>query len=325
MAEDLKHINVSEIYEPEESLRKVDRTTEGYLGLVESIRLKGVMNPITVREVQDEEGKIIYGLVDGLQRLSASRDAGKESIPCHVIDVEEGKLLESQIIANVHKIETKPVEYSKAILKIIEGNPLLSREELATSLAKTPSWLSERLGLLKLTEEIAKLVDSGEIKLSNAYALAKLPPEEQPDFVDRALTMPPQQFTPTVNARVKEIRDAKRKGKDTGPAEFQPVPILRSRAEILQELEQSQLMPKLIKGIDNVADAFKMCLKWCLNLDPASAEMQKIKDEERKAEKKRQLEKSKVERTRKRAAEAAKKAADLKAEAEKLEKEEATA
>jgi ParB family chromosome partitioning protein len=102
----------------------------------------------------------------------------------------------------VHKIETKPVEYSKAILKIIEGNPLLSREELATSLAKTSSWLSERLGLLKLTEEIGKLVDSGEIKLSNAYALAKLPPEEQSDFVDRALTMPPQQFTPTVNARV---------------------------------------------------------------------------------------------------------------------------
>jgi ParB/RepB/Spo0J family partition protein len=127
MANDLKHVNIDEIFEPEESLRKVDRKHENYIGLVESIRLKGVMNPITVRELQDDKGETIYGLVDGLQRLSASRDAGKETIPCHVIDVEEGKLLESQIIANVHKIETKPVEYSKAILKIIEGNPLLSR------------------------------------------------------------------------------------------------------------------------------------------------------------------------------------------------------
>ena len=90
MTTELKHVNVSDIYEPEESLRKVDRTHEAYLGLVESIRLKGVMNPITVREVQNEDGETIYGLVDGLQRLSASRDAGEETIPCHVIDVEEG-------------------------------------------------------------------------------------------------------------------------------------------------------------------------------------------------------------------------------------------
>ena len=320
---DLKHINVSEIYEPEEGLRKVDRTKEDYLGLVESIRLKGVMTPITIRELKDEGGKTIYGLVDGLQRLNASRDAGLENIPCHIIDIEEGKLLESQIIANVHKIETKPVEYSKAILKIIEGNPLLSREELATSLAKTPSWLSERLGLLKLTDEIGAMVDSGEIKLSNAYALAKLPEEEQPNFVDRALTMPPQQFTPTVNARVKELRDAKRKGKNATPEEFQPVPILRGRAEILSELENGQLCPTLIKGIKDQGEVFKMALKWCLNLDPNSAEQQKVKDEERKEERKRVQEKGKAERTRKRAKEAAAKAEELKAEAEELEKAEA--
>lgn len=322
-SKDLKNIAVAEIYEPEDALRKVDRQSEAYLGLVESIRKDGVMNPISVRELEDPEdkSKTVYGLIDGLQRLNASRDAGLEEIPCHVLDIEEGKLLESQIIANVHKIETKPVEYSKAILRIIEANPMLSREELASTLSKTPSWLSERLGLLKLTDEIAKLVDDGEIKLSNAYALAKLPPEEQPDFVDRALTMSPQQFTPTVNARVKELRDAKRKGQDAKPEEFQPVPILRGRAEIIAELENSQLVGSLIKGISDPKEAFQMALKWSLNLDPVSAENQKVKDEERKAERKRQAEKSAIERKRKKAEEAAKKAEELKKEAEQLEKE----
>lgn len=324
MTTELKHVDVSDIYEPEESLRKVDRTQEAYLGLVESIRMKGVMNPITVREIQNEEGEIIYGLVDGLQRLSASRDAGNETIPCHVIDVEDGKLLESQIIANVHKVETRPVEYSKAILKIIEGNPLLTRDDLAASLAKTSSWLSDRLGLLKLTEKLGKLVDDGEIKLSNAYALAKLPSEEQEEFMERAMTMPPQQFTPTVNQRVKEIRDAKRKGKNTAPEEFQPVPILRSRAEILNELSHKQLCSGLIQGM-NAEESFFMALKWSLNLDPASAEAQKVKDEERKAERKRANEKSRLERTRKRAKEAAERTAKLKAEVEELEKEKITA
>jgi len=315
----LKHINISEIYEPDESLRKVDRKAEAYQGLVESIRMKGVMNPITVRELRNEAGQTIYGLVDGLQRLNSSKDAGKETIPCHVIEIEEGKLLEAQIIANVHKVETKPVEYSKAILSIIESNPLLSREELATQLAKTTSWLSERLGLLRLTDDVAKLVDSGHIKLSNAYALAKLPPEDQPAFVDRAIAMPPQQFAPTVNARIKELRDAKRKGKDAPEESFQPIAILRGRSEIIAELDQGAIGINLIKDCPTTLDAFKMALKWVLNLDPNSADLQRAKDEERKAERARQQEKAKVERTRKRAEEAAAKAATLKKEADELQ------
>ena len=312
---ELKHINIKDIFEPEESLRKVDRNSEKYLGLVESIRLKGIMNPINVRELQGENGQIVYGLVDGLHRFSASKDVGLETIPCHVLSVADGELLEAQIIANVHKIETKPVEYSKAILAIIHANPLLTREELATKLAKTTSWLSERLGLLKLTEDVASLVDSGEIKLSNAYALAKLPPEEQLDFVDRAIAMPPQQFTPTVNKRVKEISDAKRKGRDAAPEEFQAVPILRGRSEILNELESQVLRDKLLA---DGTDPYKRALQWVLCLDPESAELQRVQDEERKAERARQREKSKLERTQKRAEEAAKKAAELKEEAEKL-------
>lgn len=316
---ELKHIILSEIYEPEESLRKVDRTTEKYLGLVESIRLKGVMNPINVRPLESEDGKSKYGLIDGLHRFSGSKDAGLDTIPCHIISVEDAELLEAQIIANAHKIETKPVEYSKAILKIIESNPLMTRSELSAKLAKTESWLSERLGLLKLTEDIGKLVDEGEIKLSNAYALAKLDPEEQADFVDRAMAMPPQQFTPTVNARIKEVRDAKRKGKEAGPAEFQAVPILRGRAEIIAELENGALMGSLLDNVDGQPASFKRALEWVLNLDPTSTEMQKSKDDERKAEKERQKEKSKIERTRKRAKEAAEKSAALNKEAEELQ------
>jgi hypothetical protein len=194
---------------------------------------------------------------------------------------------------------------------------------LANRLAKTPAWISERLGLLKLTDEVGKLVDEDKIGLSNAYALAKLPPEEQSDFVDRAMTMPPQQFGPTVNARVKEIRDAKRKGRDAGPAEFQPVPLIRSRAELVSELEKPIAGPGLCKDnkLSTAVDGFSMGVKWALQLDPVSAEIQKAKDEERKAERKRAKEKASVERKRKRAKEAAEKAEQLKKEADELEKE----
>jgi hypothetical protein len=85
------------------------------------------------------------------------------------------------------------------------------------------------------------------------------------------------------------------------------------------------LSGNLIKDCDNKAESFIIALKWCLNLDPQSVELQKAKDDERKAERKRQAEKAKVERTRKRAKEAAEKAAKLKEEAENLEKEKVTA
>jgi ParB/RepB/Spo0J family partition protein len=323
---ELKHVNLDLIHEPDEALRKVDKTKEEYVGLVESIRIQGVMNPITVREIQDPDTKdTIYGLVDGLQRFSASKDAGKETIPCHVISCEDGELIEAQIMANVHKIETKPVEYSRALLKILQNNPLMSRTELANKLAKTGAWISDRLGLLKLTEAIGKLVDEEKINLSNAYALAKLPQEEQPDFIDRAMTMTPQQFTPTVNARAKEIRDAKRKGKDAAPEEFQAVPLLRTRKELVEELENPQIGPALCGEFKpKSADAaFALGVAWALTMDPRSQEFQKARDEERRAELKRKKEQSSLERKKKRAEEAAAKAAELEKEAKAAEKEEA--
>jgi ParB family chromosome partitioning protein len=324
MATELLHIPLDKIIEPDEKLRAVDKETEEYEGLVDSIKAKGVLNPINVRELKDpESGEEIYGLVDGLQRYTASKDAGKESIPAQVISCDEGELIETQILANVHKIETKPVEYSKALLKLLQNNPLLTRSELAAKLCKTTAWISERLGLLKLVDQVGKLVDDDKIGLSNAYALARLPQEEQADYVDRAIAMPPPQFGATVNARVKEIRQAKREGRDAAPAEFQPIAILRSRKELMEEMEAGEQGGLLVSNNkpSTPDEAFALAVKWALNLDPASIEIQKAKDEERKAELKRRKEENALERKRRRAKEAAEKAAQLQEEAKEVEKE----
>lgn len=322
----LLHVPLELIIEPDEALRKVDRTTESYAGFLESIKLKGIMNPITVREIQDgESGDLRYGLVDGLQRFSGSKDVGLTEIPAHIISIDAGNVLEAQVIANVHKIETKPVEYSKALLKILQQNPLMSKADLANKLAKTSSWISERLGLLNLEEEIGKQVDSGNIGLSNAYVLAKLPKEEQANFLDRALTMSPAQFAPVVNARVKELRDAKRKGKDATPEEFQAVPMTRGRAELVAEMEKATIGKILCKECKpkTVEEGFALAVKWALKMDPKSQEVQRAEDEERRAMKARAKEKSKIERKKAAAKAAAEKAVKLAKEAEDEEKVEA--
>jgi ParB/RepB/Spo0J family partition protein len=310
----LKTIPLKDIRENPVALRSVNRQSEEYLGLVDSIRRNGILNPILVREIRDPEtGSLVYGLIDGLHRYSGAQDAGLTEVPAQVRSMEDGEVLEAQILANIHKVETRPVEYAKQLTRILAQNPTMTASELASRLSKSPAWLSDRLGLTKLDEAIAKEVDDGKINLSNAYALAKLPKEEQANFFDRAMTMTPQEFVPTVTARVKELRDLKRQGKDTTPAGFVPVPHVRKIAELKDELEKPTVGPVLVSelGVKNPSDAFALGVKWALHMDPASIEAARQKDEARKKELAEAKGKRERERLEKQAKDAADKAADL--------------
>ncbi len=283
----LKVVPIGQVRENPIALRAVNKQDEAYTGLVESIRLVGVMNPITVREMRDAEtGQKYYSLIDGLHRYNAAQDAGLEEIPAHILTLDEVQVLEAQLMANIHKVETRPVEYSKQLNRILGHNPTMTQTELAVKLGKSPTWIGQRLGLLKLDGKVAKLVEEGSITLNNAYVLAKLPPDEQGPFVERAMTMPPAEFTPTVNARVKEIRDAKRQGREAAPTEFVPVPHLRKMVEIRGELEQVTVGPDLIKqqGLRTPSDIWKAAIAWTLHMDPDSITLAKAKDEARKSQ-----------------------------------------
>lgn len=307
----LGNVKVALIRESEVALRSVNRQAESYLQLVESIRKVGVLNSITVRP--DVDG-LHYILVDGLQRLTATRDAGLEEIPANVIDTtDDVALLQAQIIANIHKIETRPVEYSKQLLRILAANPLMTCRELASSVAQSEGWVNQRLGLLKLDSKIGELVDAGSVNLSNAYALAKLPVEEQASFVDRAMTDTPQTFIPTVHARVKQIRDAKSQGKDAAPAEFHPVAYMRKLTELKAEFESPNVTGVIVasEGASTAEEGFRAALAWVLNMDKLSVVAQKTKDDERKAKRAAETEKRKEERQKQKDQEAAQKAASL--------------
>lgn len=199
------------------------------------------------------------------------------------------------------------------MVRILAQDPLLTTTELAGRLSKSPAWLSERLGLVKLQKDIAALVDENRINLSNAYALAKLPEDEQASFLDRAMTMQPQEFVPTVNFRTKELRDAKRQGRDAKPAEWQPVPRLRKLAELRQEMESTDVGKLLLAkhGIKDPLEAFKMAVKWSLHLDPESIAVDRQKEEDRKKKAAEEKEARKKEREEKKQQEAIEKAALL--------------
>lgn len=312
MSNELKRIPLSLIRENPVALRAVNRGTEQYAEFAQSVAQKGVLNPIVVREIATPDGGQMYGIIEGLHRYTASLDAGFQDIPAQVINMTDAEVEEAQLIGNAHRIETKPVEYSKHLQRILASNPLLTIVQLANKLNKSSQWLSERLGMLKLNENIAKLVDSGRINLSNAYVMAKLPADEQDNFVDRAMTMAPTEFIPTVLARKKEIDTARRQGRETAPQEFIPVPHLQKLSDLKQEMESGTVGRILTNkfNVDTPAEGFALGVKWALHMDPASIQAAREKDEARRQKLREEKEKAAQDRARKKAEAAAKVAAE---------------
>lgn len=286
-----ERIPLDKIRENTEALRvAVDKKDPKYIELVDSVRRVGVMTAILVREIEAPDGSKLYGLIDGLHRFNAALDAGLNDIPATIGDLDEGNLLEAQILANVHKIETKAAQYSKALIKILGANPLLTIEELAGRLSRSPQWLRERLGLLKLTKEIQAQVDDGTLGLTNAYALAKLSEAKQAELVNQAISKSPAEFVAIAENVRKEEAKAKREGRPA-VATFQPNERLQKLGHIKAEravLESNPAESPLVKaakaaGVTTVEDAIAYAIKWTLHLDPVSIQRDKAEYEAQKA------------------------------------------
>lgn len=314
MGQSVEIVKLERIRENPAALREVKRDTEGYQELVGSIRAKGILNPPLGRKCKDPEtGEEYIGLIDGLQRFSAAKDAGLEEIPMLIKDMDEVGVLEAQLCTNLHRIDTKPAEYAKQLSRLLSLDPFLMINTLAERLSVSGAWLHERLGLVKLTDKIAELVDAGDICVSNANYLAKLPTEEQENFVDRAQTDTPAKFIPEVQARLSEIRAAKREGRDAEPEQFVASPRLRKLSQIKDEFSANTLGKALCNknALSTAEQGFAMAVKWVLQMDPDSVEMDKAKWEQRRAELNEAKAKRQAEREAKKNAAAATKAAEV--------------
>jgi len=312
---ELTTLPISAIRENPVALRSVNAESEQFLGLVDSIKQKGFLGAITVRKkVDPETNKAYYELVDGLHRFAASKEAGLDRINVDVVNLDDDQTLEAQIMANIHKVETRPIEYAKQLRRIMARNPMMIASELATKLGKSSAWLSQRLGLNKIENvDIQNLIDSGKIALANAYVLAKLPAEEQAEFMDRAMTVDPKEFVPLVNKRAKEIREAARKGRDAADAVFAPVAYLQKLAAIKTEQVDGKVAKALCSGLKTAEEGFKRGVEWILHLDPQSVKAQEAKSQAQKQERKDAANRRATEKANKKAeiaAEKAKEAAD---------------
>lgn len=283
----VKTIPIGLVRENPAALRTVNRKGEKFLGLIESMRAKGFMGAIIVRERTDPDTQsLYYELIDGLHRHAAAKEVGISEINVDVQDFDDDQVLEAQIMGNFHVIQTKPAEYSKALKRILSRNPFMTESELGGKLGVSSAFIRARLSLNKITDKkILDLIDEQKIPLANAYVLAKLPEDEIQNYLDGAITEKAETFVPRVQERLKEIKEKARQGRLAEPPTFKAVAHMQKMTIIKDAMETGEILAELIQGIEDPAAAAQRTVEWILHLDPASIAAAQAKWDEKEAKK----------------------------------------
>ena len=158
-------------------------------GLAQSIRANGILQPLIVRAL--ENGK--YELVAGERRLRAARLTGLTKVPCVVSDISE---TDSAIFAVLENLQRQDLDYFEdaEALAILVSDYHMGQDELCKKLGKAQSTISNKLRLLKLSDEMRYQISRAGLSERHARALLSLNDEVQRAralsiIIDRHLTV----------------------------------------------------------------------------------------------------------------------------------------
>lgn len=134
--------------------------------LTNSIREKGVLQPLIVRQIADDK----YEIVAGERRWRASQQAQLHEIPVLVRDYDDTEVLEVAIIENIQRADLNAVEEAAGYRQLMDSFGH-TQEKLAEALGKSRSHIANLMRLLSLPEDVLALLRDGSLSAGHARAL----------------------------------------------------------------------------------------------------------------------------------------------------------
>lgn len=134
--------------------------------LAASIRTLGVIQPITLKEIESDK----YMIISGERRYRASLAAGLTSIPAYICTAEDDNVVEMALIENIQREDLNSIEIALAYQKLID-NYGLTQEKLSERIGKKRTTIANYLRLLKLPAEIQVGLKDKRIDMGHARAL----------------------------------------------------------------------------------------------------------------------------------------------------------
>lgn len=160
--------------EPNPDQPRQDFNEEELQSLAESIRVHGVIQPLTVRETSDG----YYQIIAGERRWRASRLAGLTEIPALVIEADDKTAKELALIENLQRQDLNSVEEALGYQSLMDDFGL-TQEEAAERVGKSRSAVANALRLLTLDEKVLEMIRIGSITAGHARAILMLKSEKK--------------------------------------------------------------------------------------------------------------------------------------------------
>lgn len=169
---DVTEINIDDIrsnpYQPRKTF-----DIESLNELAKSIKEYGVVQPIIVKK--SIKG---YELVAGERRTKAAKIAGLKKIPAIIKDFDDQEMMEIALVENIQREDLNPIDEATSISNIIKLRGY-TQEEFANKFGKSRTYVTNILGLLKLPDEVKKLVEKRSLSMSHARVLSKIDDDDK--------------------------------------------------------------------------------------------------------------------------------------------------
>ena len=143
---------------------------EGLQDLADSIRIHGVIQPLTVRRLSSG----YYQIIAGERRWRAAKLAGLTEIPAVIIEADDRKVMELGLIENLQREDLNPIEEANGF-KVLMEEYGLTQEEVARQVGKSRSAVANAMRLLSLPDAVRMLLEEGRLSAGHARAILSVP------------------------------------------------------------------------------------------------------------------------------------------------------
>lgn len=159
--------------EPNPNQPRQDFDPEELEALADSIRIHGIIQPLTVREMPNG----YYQIIAGERRWRAARLAEVSEVPAVVMEADDKKVMELALIENLQRQDLNPVEEAMGYQSLMQEYGL-TQEEAAKRVGKSRSAVANALRLLGLCDPVLEMVRKGELTAGHARAVLTLKQEK---------------------------------------------------------------------------------------------------------------------------------------------------
>lgn len=196
---------------------RTDFDQQALAELADSIKLQGLIQPITVRRLNAHS----YQLISGERRFRASKLAGLTQIPAYVRSANDQQMLEMALIENIQRENLNAIEVALSFQRMIEECSL-KQEELGVRVSKNRSTVTNYLRLLKLPPAIQASIRDGELSMGHAKALITIEDPAKQIYIHQHIIQQGLSVRKTEEL-VRDLQRApeKKEGKQPEPVSFQ--------------------------------------------------------------------------------------------------------